>query len=130
ANSPEGVTWAFTLGEGAPSEFELDESDDTQGKVAEALDYETTQSYEISIVATSDEVEPRELTTTITVPVVNVVDDVDAPAIVELIPPDDGTGVLLNSPLIIQFNKPIALGETVLIRLYKTDGDVLVQEWD
>src|SRR5690606_32178386 len=85
-------------------------------------------SHLVTITADNGVDDPLEQEFVITV--VNVVDDVDAPSIVELIPPDDGTGVLLNSPLIIQFNKPIVLGDTVLIRLYKTDGDVLVQEWD
>jgi hypothetical protein len=73
-NSPPGVSWTFTLGEGAPSEFAIDESDSTLLEVDGSLDYESVTSYEVPIVATSDEDPATVLTRTITILITNVVE--------------------------------------------------------
>jgi hypothetical protein len=70
ANSPEGVTWAFTAGEGAPSEFTLDESDDTRLEVADTL---SPGTYPFPVVATSDEDPATFLNRTFNIEVTEVV---------------------------------------------------------
>ncbi len=71
ANSPDGVSWTFTLGDGAPSEVALDESDDTRLEVASAL---TPGPLGVPIVATSDEETPTVLNRTFGLVVTEVVD--------------------------------------------------------
>lgn len=73
-NGPEGVSWTFTLGGGAPAEFALDVMDDTRLLVAGALDYETETFHDVPIVATSDEDPATVLTRTIRIPITNVIE--------------------------------------------------------
>jgi hypothetical protein len=70
ANSPEGVSWAFTLGMGAPAEVAIDEVDDTRLEVAEVL---TPGTLEVPVVATSDEMTPTVLNRTFNIEVTEVV---------------------------------------------------------
>jgi hypothetical protein len=74
ANSPEGVSWTFTLGEGAPETVALDESDDTLLEVAGALDSETDPTLSVPVVATSDEDPATVLNRTFDIGVTNVLE--------------------------------------------------------
>lgn len=117
--------YAFTITADPDSKFAVANDDELQ--TAAALDFEIKTSHSVTIQADNGIDTPLSRTFTITVG--NVVDDENAPEILSLFPVDNAFGVWLNTGLAIQFNKPIALGETVLIRLYKTSGDVLVKEW-
>jgi hypothetical protein len=117
-------SYTFSITSDPDNKFAID-GDDLETDAA--LDYETATSHSVTIEADNGVDDPISRVFTITV--TNVVEVGDGPLVLVLSPLDNATGVDVDVSLTVQFDQAVEFGATVLIRLYKSSGDVLVQEW-
>lgn len=125
ANGSGTYTWAITAD--PDSKFAIDESTGVLSLAELAtLDYETATSHLVTIEADNGVDDP--ISRTFTISVTDV--DEGAPTVSSFTPADNAVDVAISATsLFITFNEAIQFGTSVSVRLYKTDGDTLVQEW-
>jgi hypothetical protein len=117
--------YAFAITSDPDDKFKI--ANDNELQVKNLLDYETKTFHVITVTANNGVDTP--IARQMTISVTNVFEVDDPPSIIDIFPPNGRTGVALVPFLHLQFDMPIAFGDTVLIRLLNADGDVLVQEW-
>lgn len=134
----ESVELSYTPASDADSyEYRFREVGDTEWSEAaelvadtvSGLSPETGYQFQVRGVSTDPEAEDAAWSNTATA-TTEAEPDVSGPTVSSFTPSDNAATVSVSTTsLIVTFNEAIQFGSAASIRLYKTSGDVLVQEW-